>query len=98
MTLKKSELYTKTGDSGTTSLVVSVRVRISLMIRIDIYGDLDEFNSLLGVYIVQKQMSLLEIREVLTMVQKNLFVMVFYALRRENREKNQTSPLDAEVG
>ena len=46
MTLKNPSLYTKKGDDGTTSLVSGERVHKSD--RIDLYGDLDELNSLLG--------------------------------------------------
>ena len=45
--MRKSSLYTKTGDNGTTSLVSGTRVHKSDL-RIDIYGDLDELNSLVG--------------------------------------------------
>ena len=56
MTLKKSGLYTKKGDDGTTSLVSGARVPKSDD-RIDLYGDLDELNSLLGhaLAAIQKQ-------------------------------------------
>ena len=45
--MKKSSLYTRTGDKGLTSLVSGTRVHKSDL-RIDIYGDLDELNSLVG--------------------------------------------------
>ena len=44
---EKSKLYTKRGDDGTTSLVSGNRVHKSDL-RIDLYGDLDELNSLIG--------------------------------------------------
>jgi len=45
--MKKSVVYTKTGDKGTTSLVGGKRVPKSDM-RIESYGTVDELNSFLG--------------------------------------------------
>ena len=45
--MKKSNLYTKTGDSGSTSLVGGIRVS-KLNPRIEAYGTVDELNSHLG--------------------------------------------------
>jgi cob(I)alamin adenosyltransferase len=42
-----SKIYTKTGDSGETSLVGGTRTRKSNL-RIDVYGEIDELNSRLG--------------------------------------------------
>jgi cob(I)alamin adenosyltransferase len=46
--MKKSKVYTKTGDSGETGLVSGNRTPKS-DIRIDLYGELDELNSRLGI-------------------------------------------------
>lgn len=43
----KSNLYTRTGDSGTTSLVGGTRVKKN-SVRLEAYGTLDEFSSVLG--------------------------------------------------
>jgi len=43
----KSKVYTKTGDQGLTSLVSGNRIEKS-NIRIDLYGEVDELNSMLG--------------------------------------------------
>lgn len=43
-----SKIYTKTGDSGTTGLVSGSRISKSDT-RIDLYGDVDELNSFIGV-------------------------------------------------
>ena len=71
--VEKSAIYTKGGDRGETSLVSGTRVRKSDN-RIDLYGDLDELNSLLGF-----TLSALDQEEktykFLTSVQKILFVM-----------------------
>jgi len=42
--MKKSIVYTKTGDKGTTSLVRGMRVS-KTHIRLDAYGTVDELNS-----------------------------------------------------
>lgn len=47
-TMPKSNLYTRTGDRGTTSLVGGQRVKKNCL-RLESYGTLDEFSSLLGV-------------------------------------------------
>ena len=45
--MKKSLVYTKTGDKGTTSLVGGTRVS-KTHIRLETYGTVDELNSNLG--------------------------------------------------
>ena len=47
--MKKSLVYTKTGDKGTTSLVGGSRVP-KTHIRLEAYGTIDELNSHLGSY------------------------------------------------
>ena len=46
--MKKSLVYTKTGDKGTTSLVGGSRVP-KTHIRLEAYGTVDELNSNLGI-------------------------------------------------
>jgi len=45
--MKKSIVYTKTGDKGTTSLVGGTRVR-KTHLRLEAYGTIDELNSFTG--------------------------------------------------
>lgn len=45
--MKKSNIYTRTGDDGTTSLVGGVRVS-KTDARLEAYGTIDELNSFLG--------------------------------------------------
>ncbi len=46
--MKKSMIYTKTGDKGTTSLVGGTRVP-KTHIRLEAYGTVDELNSVFGI-------------------------------------------------
>ena len=46
--MPKSNLYTGTGDQGTTSLVGGTRIKKNC-IRLESYGTIDEFSSQLGV-------------------------------------------------
>lgn len=45
--MKKSKVYTKTGDKGETGLVSGNRT-LKSDVRIDLYGELDELNSRIG--------------------------------------------------
>lgn len=45
--MKKSSLYTKTGDKGETSLVSGTRISKG-DVRIDLYGEVDQLNSEIG--------------------------------------------------
>ena len=45
--MAKSNLYTRTGDAGTTSLVGGIRIAKD-SVRLEAYGTLDEFSSFLG--------------------------------------------------
>lgn len=51
--MKKSNLYTRTGDQGTTSLVGGTRARKNST-RLEAYGTLDEFSSHLGCVLSHK--------------------------------------------
>lgn len=48
--MRKFKVYTKTGDQGETSLVGGQRVSKSVE-RIDLYGEVDELNSFIGLLI-----------------------------------------------
>lgn len=55
--MKKSKIYTKTGDQGETGLVSGNRTRKSDS-RIDLYGELDELNSRIGLSCSQLSLDL----------------------------------------
>lgn len=52
-TIKKSRIYTKTGDSGTTGLVGGKRVS-KAHVRIESYGTVDELNSAIGLLMAEQ--------------------------------------------
>lgn len=62
------KIYTKTGDQGETSLVGGTRISKSSTI-LDVYGDIDELNSFVGLLISEKP------DPFLTDIQQNLFVI-----------------------
>ncbi len=96
--MKKSGIYTKTGDAGMTSLVGGVRVP-KLHARLEAYGTVDELNSEIGLLItyVNDETE----REVLTQVQNVLFVVGAYLAtdqsQRTLREGNRLDPKEVET-
>jgi cob(I)alamin adenosyltransferase len=88
---KKSIVYTKTGDKGTTALVGGSRVSKGDH-RIRIYGEVDELNSHLGVAIsLIEDSTISELHnevKFLKGIQYYLFVIgSIFACEKENREK-----------
>lgn len=82
--MKKSMIYTKTGDSGTTSLVGGVRVS-KTHARLEAYGTIDELNSGIGMLV-----SIIEInedKELLQFVQHKLFSLGSYLATDTNQTK-----------
>ena len=88
--MKKSMIYTKTGDRGTTSLVGGTRVP-KTHIRLEAYGTVDELNSHLG--LLQTYLTDEADRQTVFRVQNKLFSVGSYlatdqtqtALRMESR-------------
>jgi cob(I)alamin adenosyltransferase len=64
------KIYTKTGDSGETSLYGGQRVRKDV-IRVETYGTVDECNAVLGIALTQTEDS--EAQAILTRIQGELF-------------------------
>lgn len=73
--MKKSMIYTRTGDAGLTSLVGGVRVP-KTHVRLEAYGTVDELNSCLGMLIASMEES--EDRNLLRYVQHKLFSIGSY--------------------
>ncbi len=73
--MKKSLIYTKTGDAGTTSLVGGTRVE-KTHIRLDAYGTVDELNSFVGwlACVIEDN----ETKTFLSFVQNKLFAVGSY--------------------
>ena len=73
--MKKSLIYTRTGDKGTTSLVGGVRVP-KTHIRLEAYGTVDELNAQIGCLISLMEDG--EHKETLKFVQHKLFTLGSY--------------------
>lgn len=86
------KIYTKTGDTGKTSLFGGQRVSKS-HIRVDAYGTVDELNSYLG--LIRDQEINIEHKEFLINIQNQLFVVgAFLATPNEDEFlKNEKSRL-----
>ena len=81
--MKKSIIYTCTGDSGTTSLVAGKRVKKN-DIRIEAYGTVDELSSHLGM--LSAYDFDLNQNETITFIQNKLFNIGAY-LATENEQE-----------
>ena len=73
--MKKSSIYTKTGDKGETSLVGGTRVS-KTHIRLDAYGTVDELNSFIGLLVCD--ITEKELKDFLLFTQNKLFVVGSY--------------------
>ena len=87
--MKKSLIYTKTGDKGTTSLVGGTRVS-KTHIRLEAYGTVDELNSYIGWLncMIEDKND----REFLQFLQHKLFTVGSYlATETESKKPNKAS-------
>ncbi len=66
------KIYTKTGDSGQTSLVGGIKIDKSDL-ALDVYGTIDELNSFLGY--LQARINSSSCHKILTRIQNQLFVL-----------------------
>lgn len=73
--MKKSLIYTKTGDAGTTSLVGGIRAS-KTHARLEAYGSVDELNSFIGMLVSSMEKS--GIRDFLLYIQHKLFAVGSY--------------------
>lgn len=85
--MKKSSIYTKTGDKGNTSLVGGKRVP-KTHVRLEAYGTVDELNSFVGLLVCEVKDE--EIKEFLINIQNKLFVVGSY-LATETEAQTPTS-------
>lgn len=74
--MEKSKIYTKTGDSGQTSLVGGKRVSKE-DVRLEAYGTVDELNAYIGLLITSLPVSSSDVR-ILQFIQNKLFVVGSY--------------------
>ena len=88
--MKKSMIYTRTGDAGTTSLVGGVRVRKTDE-RLEAYGTMDELNSFLGmlVSLVDDEQE----KSLLHFVQHKLFAVGAFLATDQTQDAFQKEPL-----
>ena len=92
--MKKSGIYTKTGDKGKTSLVGGTRVE-KTHIRLEAYGTIDELNSFVGW--LNCEISDTESHRFLTFVQHKLFTIGSYlATETESKQPNAASIISGE--
>ena len=90
--MKKSKLYTKTGDKGMTSLVGGKRV-LKNHIRVEAYGTVDELSAYVGLLI--SYLTDDAIMGVLQTIQEDLFMVGSYLATEEQEERKQMFELQA---
>lgn len=86
--MKKSALYTTTGDAGTTSLVGGKRVS-KASARLESYGTVDELNSHVGLIVASAELPTDE-RQFLLRVQSKLFNLGAYLATESKPEAPAT--------
>jgi cob(I)alamin adenosyltransferase len=90
----KSNVYTKTGDSGKTSLVGGTRVP-KTHVRLEAYGTVDELNSFVGLLVSEvKEEALLGD---LAFIQHKLFSVGGYLASEEDVAKNIPSITESDI-
>lgn len=85
----KSNIYTMTGDAGTTSLVGGKRVK-KTDIRLEAYGTVDELNSFIGYLTISAKMSYPEMYKYLRVIQSKMFSIGAY-LATDNPDNDKTA-------
>ena len=93
--MKKSMIYTRTGDAGKTSLVGGMRVP-KTHVRLEAYGTVDELNANLGVLVASVEDN--NIREFLLYIQHKLFSLGAYlATDQSTTDLHVASQISAEA-
>lgn len=88
--MKKSSIYTKTGDKGKTSLVGGKRVD-KTHVRLDAYGTVDELNSFVGLLVCEVKDE--ELNEFLLFIQNKLFVVGSYLATEAEAQTPKAPPI-----
>ena len=88
--MEKSNIYTKTGDKGTTSLVGGTRVAKS-HVRLEAYGTIDELNSFIG--LLDCSLTEEEDKKIIAFIQHKLFNVGSYLAT----ETEAMPPKDASI-
>lgn len=91
--MKKSFIYTKTGDAGSTSLVGGIRVS-KTHARLEAYGTVDELNSCIGMLI--SSIEKYERRDFLQYIQHKLFSLGSYLATDASKTNLSTASLISE--
>ena len=87
------KIYTKTGDSGKTSLVEGTRIS-KAHLRIESYGTVDELNSFLGL-VADQEVNAIR-RPFLKSIQDNLFVIGSNLASDPAKRASKVPPVQAE--
>ena len=85
------KIYTKTGDSGETSLIGGTRVP-KHHVKIEAYGTVDELNSYIG--LVRDSFDDAHSGEILYRVQNNLFVIGSHLAEDKSKSKMDLPPIE----
>ncbi len=94
-----SNIYTRVGDKGETSLLSGTRVKKSDL-RLELYGSVDELNSWVGLVIsyLRKKQALLQEEEFLERIQCSLFDLgSLLACEKEKRDNFKLASLSQEL-
>ena len=92
--VEQFKIYTKGGDKGQTSLLGGTRV-YKHNERVDAYGNLDELNSFIG--LVRDQKIDPHLRDVLLIIQENLFVTEALVARDPDISTHELPSLQEEI-
>ena len=91
--MTKSKIYTRTGDTGTTSLVSGRRVKKN-DIKVEAYGAIDTLNSYIGLLYADCRVKMpLDVMSTLRFIQNKLFNLGAY-LASDNHPSTTPSGLD----
>ena len=94
---KKSSIYTRGGDQGETSLIGGKRISKADE-RVDLYGELDELNSFIGVLIAELSKTTSDKTVFLTDIQRNIFqLQSLMACHSQDRDRYHLTDINDHV-